>query len=282
VRTIEAERLLLREYGRLASLYDRWSVTASPVIWKEVRKVVPEIRGRRALDLACGTGAHAVRLVRAVGPRGRVVGIDAARGMVEFSRQRPDARRRKNLRFLLMNSRALKFPTGSFDLVLSTFGFALFGRRQGLREILRVLKSGGAFVYVGWHGANPEARVFAGVMSKFRRRNPSPPAVRRLAQARQLMGRLPENRSTLTYELRRVGFRNVHRMVKPVSIRFRNPDAYVRSKATSGECERELRRLSPADRLRFVDQVAHRMKWSCGRGGPKVTWELTFISASKP
>jgi ubiquinone/menaquinone biosynthesis C-methylase UbiE len=282
VKSIEAERLLLREYGRLASSYDRWSVTASPVVWKEVRKVVPDLRSQCALDLACGTGAHAVRLARAVGPDGSVVGIDAARGMVKYARLRPDARRQSNLRFLRMNSRSLRFPSDTFDLVLSTFGFALFGRSQCLREILRVLRSGGIFVYTGWHGANREAKAFAAVMRDLRERHPSSPYGRRLTRAREWVSQLPENRSTLVTELRRAGFRQVRRVLKPVSIRFRSPDAYVRYKATWGEYERELRRLNPADRRKFVQQVARCMKWSRGRGGPKVTWELTFISASKP
>ena len=282
MRAIEAERLLLREYGRLASLYNRYSVTSSPIVWKRVLETVPDLRGSRTLDLACGTGAHAVRLARAVGPGGQVIGIDAAQGMVEFARRRADARRQSNLKFLLMNSRRLRFPTGSFDLVVSTFGFALFGRSKCLREIQRVLKPAGVFVYVGWHGTNPEAKLFLEALAELRLRNPSPPDVQALTRARQFLGQLPANRSTLAFELRRAGFRRIRREVQPVSVRFRSPAAYVRYKATWGENDRELERLRPTERHQFVEEVARRMKWSRGAPRPEVTWELVLITAEKP
>ena len=56
MRTVEAERLLLREHGRLAPLYNRRNVTSLPVVWKQLLPVAPVLRGRHTLDLACGRG----------------------------------------------------------------------------------------------------------------------------------------------------------------------------------------------------------------------------------
>ena len=284
---VEAERLLLREFGRMAAAYDRYSVTSRPVVWREIRKLLPNLRGRRALDLACGTGAHATRLARATGPAGSVVGIDAAEGMIRYARHKSGAHRRKNLQFLVMDSRRLKFPARSFDFVLSTFGFAYYDRRRCLREVLRILKEGGLFLHVGWHGANPESKVFVDALTELRGRNPPPADVRRLALARQRVSRLPENRSrkgklTLAAELRRRGFRHVHQVVRAVTARFRDPAAYVRYKATWGEYERDLRRLSRRERQDFVEDIARRMRWSPAHKGFMVTWNLAFTFGWKP
>ena len=281
-----AERLLIREYGRMAPAYDRYSVTSRPAVWREIRKLLPSVRGQRALDLASGTGAHAVRLARAIGAAGSVVGVDAAVGMIGYARRRPDARGRKNLNFVVMDAHKLKFPTRTFDLVLSTFGIAYFDRDRCLREVYRVLKEGGLFLYVTWYRANPESKAFAGALTALRERKPPPPVVQRLIHARQSVNKLLENRPrkgkpTLVTELRQAGFRHVRRIIRPVTVRFRDPAAYVRYKATWGEYERDLRRLSPRERHDFVEDVAHRMRWLPGHGHQTITWDLAFTSARK-
>ena len=47
-------------------------------------------RGAQVVDLACGTGASFPMLVQAVGPAGRVVGVDASEGMLRAARRRID------------------------------------------------------------------------------------------------------------------------------------------------------------------------------------------------
>lgn len=282
----EAESLLLREYGRMAGVFDRCSVTSAAAVWKEIRKLTPKLRGRSALDLCCGPGAHTVRLARAVGTAGSVVGVDAAKGMVEFARRRRDARGRSNLKFEVMDSRSLRYPACTFDFVLSTFGVALRTPEPALREIFRVLDHGRPFLYVSWSGAKPESKAFLEVLTELRNRHPPRVDVRRLALARRLMSDHRANRPrggrrTLLTQLRNVGFRHIRRVVRPISIRFPNPAAYVRYKATWGEYHRDLGRLSRRERAQFVADVARRMGWSCGGRGPTVTWDLTFVTARK-
>lgn len=283
----EAERLLVREYGRMAAAYDRYSVTARPAVWREVRRLLPSLRGRHALDLACGTGAHAVRLARAVGPTGSVVGVDAAEGMIRYAQRTPGARRRRNLKFRVMDARRLDFPDRSFDLVLSTFGFAYSGRRRCLREVFRALKKDGLFLYVSWYRDHPARRAFLDALADLRARSPPPPDVRRLARAHQRVNSLPENRPrkgkpSLANELRRAGLRQVHRVVRTVRVRFRSPAAYVRYQTVWGEYDRDLRRLSSRARREFVDDVARRMHWSAKDRGLTVTWDLAFTVGRRP
>ncbi len=65
------------------------------------------------LDLGCGDGALTLQLSRLV-PKGRVVGIDASKGMIETARQKESA----NLTFLLMDIDDLDFAE-QFDVVFS-------------------------------------------------------------------------------------------------------------------------------------------------------------------
>ncbi|MDX1650320.1 MAG: methyltransferase domain-containing protein [Myxococcota bacterium] len=44
--------------------------------------------GQTVLDVGCGTGASFARLVEAVGPRGRVIGVDHSPGMLEVASRR--------------------------------------------------------------------------------------------------------------------------------------------------------------------------------------------------
>ena len=282
----DAERLLIRENGRMAPVFDQFSVTSSKTVWDAVRPLLPDLAGLRVLDLGCGPGAHAVRLARAVGNSGSVVGVDAARGMVEFARRRGGTKAQKNLRFEQMDNRALRFPDRSFDLALTTFGLAGRDRERAVREVFRVLDIGGRFLCVGWGKTNPESRAFAEALIRLRQERPPPPVVLKLSEARQAIADLPENRPgrdkhpLMTY-LRKVGFDSVRRRTRDVTVRFPNVLAYIHYKAAWGEYYRDLQRLTRIERRRFAYDVARRLGWRSGGSKHDVTWELSFISAHK-
>lgn len=97
--------------------------------------------GMSVLDVACGTGPVAAAAKRIVGPRGRVVGVDPSRGMLNVAREKVDAR------FVEALGEALAIRGESFDLL--TMGYALrhvSDLRAAFREYRRVLKPGGRVV----------------------------------------------------------------------------------------------------------------------------------------
>jgi ubiquinone/menaquinone biosynthesis C-methylase UbiE len=101
------------------------------------------------LDLCCGTGAG-MRMLRAL-CRGRVVGLDRSRGMLEVGRRTPlDAPGSGRLEWV--RGDALALPLGAaFDLVVSFGAFGHILRRDQpalLEEVRRVLRPGGRFVFV--------------------------------------------------------------------------------------------------------------------------------------
>ncbi len=286
MKTQNAERLLIREYGRMAPVYDRFSVTSSKVVWGKLRSLLPDLRGLRVLDIGCGPGAHTARLAHEVRPSGSVVGVDAAQGMIDFARRRPEMKTQTNLKFERMDSRSLRFRDQSFDLAVCTFGLANSARERAVREVFRVLDSGGRFLCVSWGRANPESRAFVEALNGLRRRYPPPGVVRELARARKVIADLPENRPgsdrhPLMTQMRKTGFHDVRRRVKEISVRFPSVGAYVRYKASWGEYYRDLNRLTPVARRRFVDEVASRLRWRPGRIGHTVTWELSFTEGQR-
>src|SRR5712692_7080328 len=63
--------------------------------------------GQRVLDVGCGTGYFARLLAQAVGPEGRVVGIDPSPAMIGYSSRRTC--RARNCEFQVGTAEALEF-----------------------------------------------------------------------------------------------------------------------------------------------------------------------------
>jgi SAM-dependent methyltransferase len=70
--------------------------------------------GLSVLDVGCGTGAIAVGIARAVGPRGYAVGVDRDEGLLELARKEHAGV--SNLRFERGDATALRFQA-EFDIV---------------------------------------------------------------------------------------------------------------------------------------------------------------------
>jgi demethylmenaquinone methyltransferase/2-methoxy-6-polyprenyl-1,4-benzoquinol methylase len=102
------------------------------------------------LDLCCGTGDLAFALARA--GKARILGADFAHPMLVRAREKsaalappPNQSAVPPMGFFEADALRLPFAGASFDLVTSAFGFRnLANYEAGLREILRVLKPGGA------------------------------------------------------------------------------------------------------------------------------------------
>ena len=83
-----------RNYDRLAGSYDFWDRWVSgPFAGMHALRVQTVERlalepGDSVLDIGCGTGLNLPLLVDAVGPTGRVVGLDYADGMLDQARRR--------------------------------------------------------------------------------------------------------------------------------------------------------------------------------------------------
>jgi ubiquinone/menaquinone biosynthesis C-methylase UbiE len=109
-------------------------------------RLLPVPFGGRMLEIGCGRGVALPSLAALCAPI-RLVGVDIDPDLVEIAR-RHAARWRVDAELLVADARALPFPAESFDVVLD-FGtcYHIDHPDIALREIARVLASGGRFIH---------------------------------------------------------------------------------------------------------------------------------------
>jgi len=103
---------------------DRLDRTLSPVIEALLAFAAPR-PGSTVLDVGCGCGATTIELARAVGPTGRVLGLDVSGPMLQLATER--LRDFENTTCLLGDAAELKLDDLGAELITSRFGVMFFG-----------------------------------------------------------------------------------------------------------------------------------------------------------
>jgi SAM-dependent methyltransferase len=102
--------------------------------------------GYHVLDVACGTGVLAREAAGRVGPSGRVAGVDPGRGMLTVAKELAP-----HIEWKEGTAESLPYHDRSVDAVVCQFGLMFFtDRSQALREMIRVLRPGGALALAVW------------------------------------------------------------------------------------------------------------------------------------
>ncbi|NLE43690.1 MAG: methyltransferase domain-containing protein [Chloroflexi bacterium] len=130
----------------------RWNATdyarnsSAQFSWAQELIAKLHLRGNESvLDIGCGDGKITAMLARRA-PHGRVVGIDSSAGMVALASRDYCGERCRNLRFEMLDARAMRFDN-EFDVVFSNATLhwvrdhvaVLRGIEQGLRPDGRIL-----------------------------------------------------------------------------------------------------------------------------------------------
>ena len=132
-------------FATIANRYDLITVLLSygqDRRWKRrLIDLAAPLRGRRVLDLACGTGDLAFA---AAADGGAVTGLDLTPRMIELARAKAPA---AGVRFLVGDMMALPFRDASFDVVTTGYGLRNVPVLEtSIAEIHRVLAPGGLMV----------------------------------------------------------------------------------------------------------------------------------------
>lgn len=114
---------------------------------KKTMKAMNVQKGSSALDVCCGTGDWSIALAEAVGPNGKVIGLDFSKNMLSIGEEKITNQGLENVELIHGNAMELPFQDNTFDYV--TIGFGLRNvpdYDQVLREMYRVVKPGGLVV----------------------------------------------------------------------------------------------------------------------------------------
>ena len=137
--------------GRVAALFDQVADTFEnvgmpwfgPIAEGLVREVAPR-DGEHVVDLGCGRGAALFPAARAVGPGGRVIGIDVSSQMVELVRGQARELGLPQIDVWVMDASVPDLPAGSVDVVLASLVLFFLPRpRRALRSWTALLRPGG-------------------------------------------------------------------------------------------------------------------------------------------
>ena len=127
-----------------------WRSQLAPAVAKVMACASPA-SGERVLDVACGTGLAALAAAQAVGPTGRVLGIDLSGRMIDAARSRAEELDASNAMFARMDAEDLDLSDAGFDVVLCALGLMYMPNpRQAVREMRRMLRQGGRMTIAVW------------------------------------------------------------------------------------------------------------------------------------
>jgi ubiquinone/menaquinone biosynthesis C-methylase UbiE len=103
------------------------------------------------LDVCCGTGASALPAAEAVGPKGKVIGVDLAKQLLESARTKAIQRRLGNIEFEIGDMLSMRFPVASFDAVVCVFGiFFVPDMAKAVSELWSRIRPGGKLAVTTW------------------------------------------------------------------------------------------------------------------------------------
>lgn len=150
-------------------LYDeravRYDDSWHPRFAGHVVELIKPRPGERVLDLACGTGLVSFLAAEAVGPSGRVVGVDISSGMLSMAKAKKEACRTKNLEFHLHSITDLDSLNAireqQFDIITCASALPLLPHpTETIKEWACYLRPGGRLI-----ADVPHTRSFPGLLT---------------------------------------------------------------------------------------------------------------------
>lgn len=151
-------------FNSIAGHYDLMNSLMSLGMDKRWRRVavgrVGAKPGMHILDVCCGTGQLSMELAKAVSPGGKVTGLDFSQKMLDVAKHSMTQFPHQDcIQFLQGNAMELSFANNSFEGATVGWGLRnLPDLRQGIREMIRVVKPGGKVVSLDM--AKPSFPVF--------------------------------------------------------------------------------------------------------------------------
>ena len=145
------KRAVIEVFDEVAAGYDSPALRFFPFSADRVVARLKPPPGSKVLDAATGTGALAVALAQAVGPTGRVMGIDLSAAMLDRAAHNCDKMALDNVDLFEMDAEAPEFRSDYFDAVTCGFGlFFLPDMAGALKQWRRVTRPGGTVAFTSF------------------------------------------------------------------------------------------------------------------------------------
>jgi ubiquinone/menaquinone biosynthesis C-methylase UbiE len=136
--------------GSIPENYDRY---LGPCLFEDYaadianRVNVPD--GGAVLEIACGTGIVTRKLRDSLPASARLVATDLNEAMIAYAKHKFQSN--ESVEFKQADATELPFADSSFDAVVCQFGLMFFpDKDRAMREVHRVLKPGGVYVFNVW------------------------------------------------------------------------------------------------------------------------------------
>lgn len=140
-------------YNRISRVYDLLADRSEAPVRRAGLDLLKARTGEKVLEIGCGTGHSLVRLAKAVGPGGRVFGLDLSDQMLRQAKANlVKAGLLERVRLRRGDAVQMPYPNASMDAVFMSFTLELFDTPEiprVLGECKRVLRTGGRLVVVG-------------------------------------------------------------------------------------------------------------------------------------
>lgn len=140
-------------YNKISRVYDLLSERSEAPMRKAGLDLLDPKAGESILEIGFGTGHSLVSLARAVGPKGKVFGLDLSDKMVNAAKENlAKAQLLGRARLRRGDAAQIPYAADSMDAVFMSFTLELFDTPEiptVLRECKRALRLGGRIVVVG-------------------------------------------------------------------------------------------------------------------------------------
>ena len=152
LRVLQSKHETRAFYNKIAKVYDLLAEHSEHAMREAGLRMLDPAPGQRILEIGFGMGHCLVELAKAVGPQGKVLGIDISENMVDLAR---DLLRREGLgdraELCCGDAETLPFPSDALQGIFTSFTLELFDTPsipRVLAECHRVLAPGGRLVVV--------------------------------------------------------------------------------------------------------------------------------------
>jgi len=143
----------LQQYRSRAAIYDFQLLPFEPIRQDAIRRLHLQ-PGATVLDVGCGTGLSFELILQAIGPRGRIIGIEQCPEMLEQAQARVAKHGWDHVTLVNAAAESAKIPRKG-DAALFHFTHDILRHDAAIRNVLRSLKPGARVVAVGLQWAQP-------------------------------------------------------------------------------------------------------------------------------